>query len=114
MAGRRWPVGDLILAPVQQAEYDFNLVQPTGRRRCEVKPNSSLELRQSVVVSFGWGVVIQYDVDLFVRRLIGPHAIKETAKILPLLILRKLRLHLASADFSLAWSLRVMKRLLSA
>ena len=31
---------------LQQAEHDFNLVQPTGRSRCEVKLDSPLELRQ--------------------------------------------------------------------
>jgi hypothetical protein len=37
---------------LQQTEYDFNLVQPTGRGRREMKPDSPLELRRPVVVSF--------------------------------------------------------------
>ena len=37
---------------LQQTEYDFNLVQPTGRSRREMKPDSPPELRQPVVVSF--------------------------------------------------------------
>src|ERR1700728_1281099 len=64
-----------------------------------MKLYSSFKLRQPVLVSFVRGVVIKHNMDLFVRGLIGQHAIEETAKILPLLILRKFRLHLASADF---------------
>jgi hypothetical protein len=48
------------------------------------------------------GVVIQDDVDLRVLRLIGQHAVREAAKILPLFKLRELRLNLTSADFSRA------------
>ena len=78
---------------LQQTEYDFDLVQPTGRSRREMKLDSPLELRQPVVVPFVWGVVIQDDVDLCVLRLIGQHAVQEAAKILPLLELRELRLN---------------------
>ena len=87
---------------LQQTEHDFNLVQPTGRSRREMKPDSPLELRQPIVVSFVRGVVIQDDVDLRVLRLIGQHAVREAAKILPLFKLRELRLNLTSADFSRA------------
>src|ERR1039457_4559911 len=69
---------------LQQAEYDFNLVQPAGRSRSEMKPHSPFERRQPVVVSFVRGVVVKDDMDLFVLRLIGQHAIQEAAKILPL------------------------------
>ena len=84
---------------LQQTEYDFNLVQPTGGSRREMKPDSPLELRQPVVVSFVGGVIIKDDVDLRVLRLIGQHAIQEATKVFPLLKLRELRLNLASADF---------------
>ena len=79
---------------LQQTEYDFDLVQPTGRGRREMKLDSPLELRQPIVVSLVRGVVIQDDVDLRVLRLIGQHAIQEAAKILPLFKLRELRLNL--------------------
>ena len=78
---------------LQQAEYDFNLVEPTGRSRREMKMDASVELRQPVVVAFVGRVVIQNDVDLPVR-LIGQHSIKETAKVLPLLY---------SVNFVLTW-----------
>jgi hypothetical protein len=83
---------------LQQAEYDFNLVQPTGRSRREMELDSPFELRQPVVISFVRGVVIEDEVDLCVLRLIGQHAVEEAAKILPLFVLRKSSLHLASAD----------------
>ena len=35
---------------LQQAEYDFNLVQPTGRSRREVKLDPPLEFRQPVAL----------------------------------------------------------------
>ena len=47
---------------LQQAEHDFNLVQPTGRRRREVKLDSAVELRQPLAVSLVRGIVIQDDV----------------------------------------------------
>ena len=36
--------------PLQQAEHDFNLVEPTGRGRCEVKLDAAFKLRQPVIV----------------------------------------------------------------
>jgi len=62
---------------LQQAEYDFNLVQPTGRSRREMKLDSLFELRQPIVVSLVRGVIIKDDVDLRVLWLIGQHAIRE-------------------------------------
>jgi hypothetical protein len=47
---------------LQQAEYDFNLVQPTGRSGREMKPNAPLEPGQPVVVSFVSGIVIEDDI----------------------------------------------------
>ena len=47
-----------------------------------MKLDSPLELRQPVVISFVRGVIIKDDVDLFVLRLLGQHAIQEAAKIL--------------------------------
>src|ERR1700687_4430336 len=60
---------------LQQAEYDFNLVQPAGRSRSEMKLHSPFELCQPVVVSFVRGVVVKDHVDLFVLRGIGQHAL---------------------------------------
>ena len=50
-----------------------------------MKLDSSLELREPVVVSFVRGVIIQDDVDLAVPRLVGQHAIQKATKVLPLL-----------------------------
>jgi hypothetical protein len=65
---------------LQQAEYDFNLVQPTGRSRREMKLDPPMELPQPIVVSFVSfvrGVVIKDDVDLLALRLAGQHVVKE-------------------------------------
>jgi hypothetical protein len=64
-----------------------------------VKLDATFEFRQPVVVPFVAGIVVEDDVNFFVLRLIGEHFVKETAKILPLLVLRKLGVHLAGADF---------------
>ena len=96
---------------LQQTEYDFNLVQPTGRSRREMKLDSPFELRQPIIVSLVRGVIIEDDVDFRALRLIGQHAIQEAAKILPLLKLCELRLNLAMPTsraanrFSVPWRL---------
>ena len=64
-----------------------------------MKLDPPFELREPIVVSFVRRVVIQDDVDLLVPRLVGQYVVKEAAKILPFLILRKLRLNPASTDF---------------
>lgn len=84
---------------LQQAEHDFDLVQPTGRSRREVKLHAPLKLRQPVVVSFMRGVVIEDHMDFPVLRLISQHAIQEAAKVLPLLGFGELRVNLASINF---------------
>src|SRR5258708_28852838 len=45
------------------------------------------------------GIVVEDDVDLPVLRLIGQHAVQETAKVLPLFEFGELRVNLAGADF---------------
>jgi hypothetical protein len=79
---------------LQQAEHDFNLVQPTGRSGREVKLDASLESRQPVIVSSMGRVVVEDDVDFPVPRLICQHAIQEVSKVLPLLELGELRVNL--------------------
>ena len=76
---------------LEQAEHDFNLVQPTGRSRREVKLDSPLELRQPVVVSLMRGIVVEDDMDFPVLRWIGQHAVQEATKVLPLLEFGELR-----------------------
>src|SRR6266568_5287095 len=84
---------------LEQAEHDFNLVQPTGRSRREVKLDASLEFPQPVVVSFMRRVVVEDDVEFPVLRMIRQHAIQEGTKVLPLLEFGELRVNLASLDF---------------
>ena len=84
---------------LQQAEHDFNLVQPTGRSRREVKPDSSFELCQPVVVSLMSGIVIEDDMDVPVLRLIGQHAMEKAAKVFPPLVFGEFRVNLARVDF---------------
>ena len=84
---------------LQQAEYDFNLVQPTRRSRREVKPDSPLKLRQPVVVPFVSGIVIEDDMNLPVLRLVGQHGIEKATKVLPLLVFGELRVNLSGVDF---------------
>jgi hypothetical protein len=64
-----------------------------------MKLDPRLELRQPVVVSFMREIVVENHMNFPVLRLIGQHAVQEAAKVLPLLILSKLCLDLASADF---------------
>lgn len=63
-----------------------------------MKLDQPLEPRQPILVALVRRVVVKNDMDLLVLRLVGQHVIQEAAKILPLLILRKLRLPLARAD----------------
>jgi hypothetical protein len=84
---------------LQQAEHDLNLVQPTGGSRREVKLDTTLELSQPVIVSFMGGIVVEDDVDFFVLRLLGEHTVEEALKVFPLLVVGKLRVNLAGADF---------------
>ena len=84
---------------LQQTEHNLNLVQPAGGSRREVKLDATLELCQPVVVPFMGGIVVEDDVDFFVLRLLCKHTIKEALKIFPLLVVGKLRVNLAGADF---------------
>jgi len=52
---------------LQQAEHDFNLVQPTGRSRREVKPDSPSNFTSQSSFLYE-GIVVQDDVDLLVLR----------------------------------------------
>ncbi len=72
------------LAP-QQTEDDFNLVQPTGRSRREVKLDPALVPRPPIFVFLVRCLVVQDDMDFFVRGLFGEHAIKKVAKVFPFL-----------------------------
>jgi hypothetical protein len=45
------------------------------------------------------GIVVEDDVDFFVLRLVCEHTIKEALKVFPLLVVGKLRVNLAGADF---------------
>src|SRR5580704_3087714 len=82
---------------LQKTEYDFNLVEPTGRGRGKVKPYAALELRQPVVVLLVCGVVIQDHVNFFVWRLLRNHSFKEALKVCPLLEFGDFCLHVAGA-----------------
>src|ERR1700730_6286468 len=64
-----------------------------------MKLDSSLELRQPLVVSFMRRIVVEDDMDLPVLRLISQHVIQEATKVLPLLVLGELGVNLAGVDF---------------
>jgi hypothetical protein len=84
---------------LQQTEHNLNLVQPTGGSRREVELDATLEFCQPVVVAFVGGIVVEDDVDFFVLQLLCKHAFQEAPKVFPLLIVGKIRVNLAGANF---------------
>jgi len=71
----------------QHGEPDFNLIEPTGQRRREVKWHSSAVLGEPIVIPFVSAVVVQNHMDLFVWWQFGDRGIEEPAEVGALLLL---------------------------
>src|ERR1039457_4391526 len=72
----------------QETEPDFDLIEPTGGCRCEVKLNPAVVLLQPVGVFLVGGIVIQNDVNVFIGRQLGNDLIQEASKVFALFLFR--------------------------
>jgi len=92
--------GSLDRLALKETEHDFDLVQPTGRSRREVELHPLVEFRRPVVVFLMRRVVVQDHGNVFVRRQLRQHAVKEALENSSrFLIAGGLGVHLAVARF---------------
>src|ERR1017187_2040337 len=83
----------------QETEPDFDLIEPTGGCRCEVKLNPAVVLLEPVGVFLVGGVVIQNDMNVFIGRQLGNDLIPEASKVFALFLFRGLGMYLSAGDF---------------
>src|ERR1019366_1075582 len=83
----------------QEAEPDFHLIEPTGRRGSEVELHAALVFVQPVRVALVRTVVVKNHMDLFVGRQFGEHRVQKAPEVFPLFLLGSLSENLSTGDF---------------
>lgn len=86
----------------QETEPDFDLIEPTGGCRREVKLNPAVILLQPVGVFLVGGIVIQNDMNVFIGRQLGNDLIQEASKVFALFLFRGLSMYLSAGNSSAA------------